>query len=330
MQQQKARPETLPELVPVLLPSLTPPSPNFLASQLNPTASPCEPSVPGTGDGCQTTLASHSEVALTEQQKRKICENKDEALRRKKLRKDNDMQQASSEDLLTPKITAEQRARSEHNKKEAQMKLKRRTTGKTRAVEEEEPLAKGARYDPFGEFHDDDNCGNPEIHEDCFSRSEESCSVNGISGSATPAIKKAAKHALASEKLLHTKLKANETWREHLNSSTRLSQLLGSEPSQLADGEGDQREARFKVHSSHRTMALRSIVFCKACGYWGAKKSQKLQLQCKGKPQHHDAAHKLKRMSNGLHPEPSVKSWPDGHDARVPSHPVSVDWSSSV
>ena len=74
-------------------------------------------------------------------------------------------------------------------------------------------------------------------------------------------------------------------------------------------------------------MALRSIVFCRACGYWGAKKSQTLQLQCPGKPQHHDAAHKLKRMIKGLHPEPSISKWPDGHDARIPSMPVLVDWS---
>ena len=87
--------------------------------------------------------------------------------------------------------------------------------------------------------------------------------------------------------------------------------------------------ARFKVHPSHLTMAIRSIVFCKACGYWGAKKSQKLQKQCPGKPQHSDGAHKLRRMLNGLHPESSVREWPDGHDARVPSQSVSVEWSSN-
>ena len=42
---------------------------------------------------------------------------------------------------------------------------------------------------------------------------------------------------------------------------------------------------------------------------------------------HADGAQKLRRMLKGLHPDVKVGIWPDGHDARVPSHPVSVDWS---
>ena len=86
-------------------------------------------------------------------------------------------------------------------------------------------------------------------------------------------------------------------------------------------------EARFKVHSSHSTMAVRSIAHCKLCGYWASKKSQKLQEQCLRKPPHADGAHKLTRMLMGLHPDVKVSAWPDGHDARVPSQPVPIDWS---
>ena len=86
-------------------------------------------------------------------------------------------------------------------------------------------------------------------------------------------------------------------------------------------------EPRFKLHPSHSKMAVRSIVHCKLCGYWAAKKSQKLREQCPKKPPHADGAHKLKRMRKGLHPDVKVSIWPDGHDARMLSHPVSVDWS---
>ena len=129
------------------------------------------------------------------------------------------------------------------------------------------------------------------------------------------------------ERLQQAKSSANEIWRKNSGSSERLSQLMGTLPSMSEGSSTAVPQQRFKVHSSHATVALRSIVHCKLCGYWASKKSQKLQDVCQRMPPHSDGAHKLRRMLGGLHPEVKVKIWPDGHDARIPSQPIPVDWS---
>ena len=67
-----------------------------------------------------------------------------------------------------------------------------------------------------------------------------------------------------------------------------------------------------EVHPSHRKMLLRSIVFCKKCGYWSSKKTQKLSDPCLNEPQHSDGRAKLKRMTDGYHPDRKLKQWVDG------------------
>ena len=232
-------------------------------------------------------------------------------------------------------LTEQQSLRIELNKKEAEQRKRRRITGKSTCSETGEPPAKAARHDPFGEFQDFGGVDDFDAPDESVGHTPPACEdANSSSGSskdaAPPLLNKPAKHAIASAKLKQAKTKANEAWRQHLCSSSRVAQLMGSAPVILEDVGGDIGPARFKVHQSHLTMAIRSIVYCKACGYWGAKKSQKLQEQCPGKPQHSDGAHKLRRMTSGLHPESSIREWPDGHDARVPSQSVPVDWSSSV
>jgi len=135
------------------------------------------------------------------------------------------------------------------------------------------------------------------------------------------------KHAAASVKLKLGKAKADQSWQKHLSSSVRVAQLLGTAPKIMDEKVDEVGTPRFIVHPSHSTMAIRSIVHCKVCGYWASKKSQKLQEQCPKKPPHSDGAHKLKRMLQGLHPDARISTWPDGHDARIPSQPVPVDWS---
>ena len=150
------------------------------------------------------------------------------------------------------------------------------------------------------------------------------------SGSLTPderPASRSAKHVISAAKLKQAKNNANETWKKHLGSSERLSQLMGTLPSMIDGSPSGVPQQRFKVHQSHATVALRSIVHCKLCGYWASKKSQKLQGECPRKPPHADGAHKLRRMLSGLHPDAKVKVWPDGHDARIPTQPIPIDWS---
>ena len=116
--------------------------------------------------------------------------------------------------------------------------------------------------------------------------------------------------------------RADVKWREHIRSSVHLRHLL-TEPEVLDESVGPER---FKIHSTHRVMAIRSVVFCKACGHWAVKKTQKLQRPCNLKPQNEDVAQKLRRMTKGLHPDSRVVKWPEGHDARVPTKPVFIDW----
>jgi hypothetical protein len=185
-------------------------------------------------------------------------------------------------------------------------------------------------FDPFGEFLGEAFDEEPSDLIDPTPTPECTQGSSSSSGSLEPRVRPASqstKHAISSAKLQQAKSSANEIWRKHLGSSERLSQLMGTLPSMIEGSPTAVPQQRFKVHSSHATVALRSIVHCKLCGYWASKKSQKLQVECQRKPPHADGAHKLKRMLRGLHPEVKVKIWPDGHDARIPTQPIPVDWS---
>ena len=203
-------------------------------------------------------------------------------------------------------------------------------TGKTPGSAIPEVRSSGIPYDPFGEF------AGEMLEEEPLNLSEPPPTSAGTqggsdnSGSSRPEDRPASsstKHAFSSAKLEQAKEHANETWKRHLGSSERLSQLMGTLPSMTDGSPSGAPQQRFKVHQSHATMALRSIVHCKLCGYWASKKSQKLQEECPRKPPHADGAHKLRRMLSGLHPDAKVKIWPDGHDARIPTQPIPVDWS---
>ena len=205
-------------------------------------------------------------------------------------------------------------------------------TTQRKSEEEATSSAKAARQGPFGEFCDQDFEEEIEGPMDNLEQPSTSHEEAGEerSGSEDPKPtkpKKPAKHDAASLKLKLVKAKAKLAWQDHLSSSVRVAQLMGTAPRMVDREVAGGGPARFKVHPSHVTMAIRSIVHCKACGYWASKKSQKLQEPCPRKPPHSDGAHKLKRMLKGLHPDAKVRAWPDGHDARVPSQPIAIDWS---
>jgi hypothetical protein len=265
--------------------------------------------------------------SLTSQQKRKIEEKREEALIRREKR-----------------ITDEQdqkKRKIEEKREEALIRRKKRITDEQdqkRLLDEsrlekehrrKRPRTSEASDDPFGEFYEDIPDGEPEPI-DAHPLPTLEAIDNGASSSNEPAIRivpRAKKYAISSAKLQQVKDNADDTWRRHLSNSTRISQLTGTTPSLGEANSGNTDKPRFQIHASHKTMALRSIVHCKLCGYWASKKSQKLQLQCPGKPPHADGMHKLRRLLAGLHPDARVKEWPDGHDARIPSCPVEVDWS---
>ena len=79
------------------------------------------------------------------------------------------------------------------------------------------------------------------------------------------------------------------------------------------------------VHPSHRKMLLRSIVFCKKCGYWSSKKTQKLSAPCQNEPQHSDGRAKLKRMLDGYHPDRTLKEWNDGLSTAIKIDVICLD-----
>ena len=79
------------------------------------------------------------------------------------------------------------------------------------------------------------------------------------------------------------------------------------------------------VHPSHRRMLLRNILFCKRCGYWSSKKTQKLSSECKIAPPHSDGRAKLKRMMDGYHPDRNVRAWNDGLSTAIKVRPIGLD-----
>ena len=236
------------------------------------------------------------------------------------------VQQPTAEDPQGS-LTAQQQRRIEINRHEAeQRRVRKRLAGKTTL----EVQSSGTPHDPFGEFVD---ATLEDVPLDPNEPPHISVGMQGASSSSDspkpderPA-SRSTKHAISSAKLNQAKNQANETWAKHLGSSERVSQLMGTLPSMTDGSPSEVPKQRFKVHQSHVTVALRSIVHCKLCGYWASKKSQKLQDECQRMPPHSDGAHKLRRMLGGLHPEVKVKIWPDGHDARIPSQPIPVDWS---
>ena len=187
------------------------------------------------------------------------------------------------------------------------------------------------KHDPFAEFVEHDHFDNSFDQNTATDQEppgrSESSSSNGVEDATKP-LSYARKHTIAKEKLKGVKKNADAKWQEHIRNSTRIRQL-STLPNILDEGSSSPGgPERFEVHGSHRLMAIRSVVFCKQCGYWATKKSQKLKRPCNNKPSHSDGAHKLRRMMKGLHPDAKLRKWPEGHDARVPSAPVFLDWNS--
>ena len=81
----------------------------------------------------------------------------------------------------------------------------------------------------------------------------------------------------------------------------------------------------WEVHTSHRKMLLRNILFCRTCGYWSSKKTQKLSEACILAPPHSDGRAKLKRMMDGYHPDRGIKAWNDGLSTAIKVKPISLD-----
>ena len=128
--------------------------------------------------------------------------------------------------------------------------------------------------------------------------------------------KSEAQHEEASLQLKRQKLEASVRWREHLAASSRSSSARGPI---VSDGPPANDEGSYnKIHPSHTRVCLKSIVFCKKCGYWMLSKPLSLRKPCPGMAMHRGAAGKLARMMRGLHPESSTTTWPDGSCARTP------------
>ena len=228
-------------------------------------------------------------------------------------------------------LTVQQKRRIELNRQEAEQRKHRRKTSANSS-----PAFCEVRHDPFAEFVDsepqepfvDSEPQEPDAdtiaHEPSAS-SEQEDNAEDDQGSRSN-ICKTNKHSIATERLRMVKANACDTWRAHLVNSQRVAQLAGTMPT-IFEPAFEVPSQRFKIHLTHVTMAIRSIVYCRLCGAWAVKKSQNLQVACPRKPLNSDAAQKLRRMTKGLHPEAKLKEWPDGHDARVPTSPISVDWS---
>jgi len=205
---------------------------------------------------------------------------------------------------------------------------------KSRKEELQQPRSdKQVHFDPFAEFvettgdqeeqpvepdHFDDFADDDTELDDQHNGSESGNTQGQI-------ISTSAKHAISSAKLAKVKEQADQTWQSHIATSVRVSQMAGTVPTIIEDT-AEVQPQRFPIHNTHSPIAIRSIVACKQCGYWASKKSQRLQEICLGRPKHSDGAQKLRRMMKGLHPDAKVTSWPDGHDARIPTPPIAVAW----
>ena len=182
-----------------------------------------------------------------------------------------------------------------------------------------------SKYDPFAEDLNDhiDEHFDAVHFDDHFPEDY----LNNVEQKTANFASYAKKQAAARAKLKGVKKIADAKWQEHIRSSTRIRQL-STHPDTREGSSNPGEPERFEVHESHRLMAVRSVVFCKTCGYWATKKSQKLKAECSLKPLHSDGSHKLRRMLRGLHPEAKLRTWPEGHDARVPHDPVPLHWNS--
>ena len=360
-------PASVPEEVPAAVPEGVPASmsgtvaESMHASMHGAVHDATEPSMPEQQQGGVVSEYANQSGAcakeLTNQQKRRIEDNKEEALLKKARRltgkqaaKAESEQESEAKEVsgsstteqssssnarpdevrlaVTSSLNEQQKRRIEEKKEEAIKKRKMRLAGSVVTKQ----------FSPFDEFIDQgvvedglgDDHGNEESTGDDHGDEQESnngsTSGGNFEADARPLSSKA-KHVIASQKLKEVKDKASAKWQEHLSSSLRIKQLA-TMPVVLEESVQDAGPPRFKVHQSHSVLALRSIVFCKLCGYWAAKKSQKLQQPCNRKPAHSDGAQKLRRLMKGLHPDAKVEEWPDGHDARVPSAPVAIEWSS--
>ena len=72
-------------------------------------------------------------------------------------------------------------------------------------------------------------------------------------------------------------------------------------------------------------MKIRTIVFCKWCGYNASREAQKLTEVCNKKPKQSDVAQQLRRMMKGLHPDRNALEWPGGLSTKGVHHPINLD-----
>ena len=129
---------------------------------------------------------------------------------------------------------------------------------------------------------------------------------------------------MASKILRDEKEATRAQWAQHLSNSNllpmRLPQVETLEAGQEYSNDNDH------IHTSHLRSMVRSIVFCRRCGYWASKKSQKLKEACLGAPANNFNKGTLKRLLNGFHPDcKKVTLWPDGAATSVPTPPIPLD-----
>lgn len=97
-------------------------------------------------------------------------------------------------------------------------------------------------------------------------------------------------------------------WNQHLSRQARQEPRLPA----LSEFGSRTAPAYEKLHSTHVLMRLKSIVFCRVCGYWMQERPQCLARACKGRPVRSDDKSRLKKPPNGRHLERKVECWPDG------------------
>ena len=131
------------------------------------------------------------------------------------------------------------------------------------------------------------------------------------------------KHREASTHLVITKAKAAREWLQHGASSNGACETRG--PKIVVSDKPNDIDPASNIHSSHHKMMIRNTIFCKRCGCWGSKKTQKLADKCLGVPSNNDSKCKLRRMMGGRHPDRKVLAWSDGLSTSVITPPTNLD-----
>ena len=174
---------------------------------------------------------------------------------------------------------------------------------------------------------DYDHCDEP-IDYDHYDGALQGDEVNASGNKSEPAFKKRKlnsrqKYDEASRQLRIAKETARRSWVRHGTSSSSTG--VSRDPRVNASIDEAQVPFASEVHPSHHKMLLRNVLFCRKCGYWGSRKTQKLTSQCQNMPPHSDGKCKLNRMMNGLHPDRNIKQWTDGLDAQIRTAPINLD-----